>query len=163
MYLADMNKNELNEELKKVRNNKQRIVRILKKDKTVSKNKKALKLIGEVEKDNIKEYYRNTIREVKKYIDLRNYEQDITKVIENKNKGIVNKRVSKVKTIKPIGKVSDAQRRATEKWDAKNPDVKKKSRAKSGAKIYIRDFADELELKEVEKMIKERKEELQTA
>lgn len=163
MYLADMNIKELNEELVKIRNEKKRIVRILKKDKTISKNKKALTLIEEVEEDNIKEYYRNTIREVKKYIELRNYEQDIIKVIDNKNKGIVSKRISKVKTIKPIGKVSDAQRRATEKWDAKNPDVKKKSRAKSGAKIYIRDFADELELKEIEKLIKERKEELQTA
>lgn len=57
-------------------------------------------------------------------------------------------------------KTSDAQARARNKWDANNPDVKKKSRNKSGCKIYIRDWASEEDLKEVEEWIRLRRESL---
>lgn len=57
-------------------------------------------------------------------------------------------------------KTSDAQLRASRKWDAKNPDVKKKSRNKSGCKAYIRDWANEDDLLEVEEWIRIRRENL---
>lgn len=54
-------------------------------------------------------------------------------------------------------KTSEAQLRASRKWDQKNPDIKRKSRNKSGCKTYIRDFADEEDLKEVEEWIAEKR------
>lgn len=61
-------------------------------------------------------------------------------------------------------KTSKAQIRASKKWNAKNPEVIKrsryKSRYKSSTKIYIRDWANEEDLKEVEEWIKLRRENL---
>ena len=57
-------------------------------------------------------------------------------------------------------KTSKAQLEASRKWDLKNPDVKKKSRNKSGCKAYIRDWADEEDLREVEEWIRKRRESL---
>ena len=55
-------------------------------------------------------------------------------------------------------KTSKAQLQASRKWDLKNPDVKKKSRNKSGCKTYIRDWANEEDLREVEEWIRLRRE-----
>lgn len=57
-------------------------------------------------------------------------------------------------------KTSKAQLQASRKWDLKNPDVKKKSRNKSGCKTYIRDWANEEDLREVEEWIRLRRERL---
>ena len=57
-------------------------------------------------------------------------------------------------------KTSKAQLQASRKWDLKNPDVKKKSRNKSGCKTYIRDWASEEDLREVEEWIRLRRERL---
>lgn len=57
-------------------------------------------------------------------------------------------------------KTSKAQLEASRKWDLKNPDVKKKSRNKSGCKTYIRDWANEEDLREVEEWIRLRRERL---
>lgn len=57
-------------------------------------------------------------------------------------------------------KTSKAQLQASRKWDLKNPDVKKKSRNKSGCKTYIRDWANEKDLREVEEWIRLRRERL---
>lgn len=54
-------------------------------------------------------------------------------------------------------KTSDAQIKASKKWNAKNPDIVKKSRYKSSAKIYIRDWADEEDLKQIEEWIRQRR------
>lgn len=55
-------------------------------------------------------------------------------------------------------KTSDAQLKASKKWNAKNPEVVKKSRYKSSTKIYIRDWANDLDLLEIEEWIKARRE-----
>ena len=57
-------------------------------------------------------------------------------------------------------KTSKAQLEASRKWDLKNPYVKKKSRNKSGCKTYIRDWANEEDLREVEEWIRLRRERL---
>ncbi len=57
-------------------------------------------------------------------------------------------------------KTSKVQIRASKKWNAKNPEVIKRSRYKSSTKIYIRDWANEEDLKEVEEWIKLRRENL---
>lgn len=57
-------------------------------------------------------------------------------------------------------KTSKAQIKASTKWNKKNPEVLKKARNKSGCKIYIRDWADEEDLLEVEEWIKARREKL---
>lgn len=57
-------------------------------------------------------------------------------------------------------KTSKAQIRASKEWNAKNPEVIKRSRYKSSTKIYIRDWANEEDLKEVEEWIKLRRENL---
>lgn len=57
-------------------------------------------------------------------------------------------------------KTSKSQIRASKKWNAKNPEVIKRSRYKSSTKIYIRDWANEEDLKEVEEWIKLRRENL---
>ena len=54
-------------------------------------------------------------------------------------------------------KTSEAQIRASKKWNDKNPDIVKKSRYKSSTKIYIRDWADEEDLKQVEEWIEQRR------
>lgn len=53
-------------------------------------------------------------------------------------------------------KTSEAQRRASRKWDAANKEVKDKSRAKSGCKKYVTIFADFDDLEEVKAWIEER-------
>ena len=55
-------------------------------------------------------------------------------------------------------KTSEAQIRASKKWDEAHPEIKKKSSAKSGCKRYIRDYANIKDLKEVEEWIEDRKE-----
>lgn len=55
-------------------------------------------------------------------------------------------------------KTSDAQLKASKKWNAKNPEVVRKSRYKSSTKIYIRDWANDLDLLEIEEWIKARRE-----
>ena len=57
-------------------------------------------------------------------------------------------------------KTSKAQIRASKKWNAKNLEVIKRSRYKSSTKIYIRDWENEEDLKEVEEWIKLRRENL---
>lgn len=54
-------------------------------------------------------------------------------------------------------KTSDAQIKASKKWNEKNPDIVKKSRYKSSTKIYIRDWADEEDLKQIEEWIRQRR------
>lgn len=54
-------------------------------------------------------------------------------------------------------KTSDAQIKASKKRNAKNPDIVKKSRYKSSAKIYIRDWADEKDLKQIEEWVRQRR------
>ncbi|WP_308533476.1 hypothetical protein [uncultured Peptoniphilus sp.] len=53
-------------------------------------------------------------------------------------------------------KTTEAQRRASRKWDAANKKIKDKSRAKSGCKKYITTFADFDDLEEVKAWIEER-------
>lgn len=55
-------------------------------------------------------------------------------------------------------KTSEAQIKDSKKWNAKNPEVVKKSRYKSSTKIYIRDWANDLDLLEIEEWIKARRE-----
>lgn len=57
-------------------------------------------------------------------------------------------------------KTSDAQIKASTRWNKKNPEVVKKARNKSGCKVYIRDWADEEDLKEVEEWIREKRKNL---
>lgn len=51
----------------------------------------------------------------------------------------------------------DAQRRAADKWDAKNPENKAHRRAKSEAKRFILNRASEDELQQVEHWVTERR------
>lgn len=48
-------------------------------------------------------------------------------------------------------KASEAQRRATRKWEQNNPEIKRYSRKKGNAKIYARKYAKTLE--EVEELV----------
>lgn len=52
--------------------------------------------------------------------------------------------------------VSEAQKRASRKWDAANKEKKDKSRTKSGCKKYINTYATLEDLKEVKMWIKDR-------
>ncbi|MFO3716110.1 hypothetical protein [Anaerococcus cruorum] len=54
-------------------------------------------------------------------------------------------------------KTSDAQIKASKKRNTKNPEIVKKSRYKSSTKIYIRDWADEEDLKQIEEWIRQRR------
>lgn len=54
-------------------------------------------------------------------------------------------------------KTSEAQIKASTKWNQKNKEKVKKNRHKSGCRIYIRDFANAEELEEVEGWIEDRK------
>ena len=54
-------------------------------------------------------------------------------------------------------KTSEAQIKASKKWNQKNPEIVKKSRYKSSTKIYIRDWADEEDLKQIEEWIEQRR------
>lgn len=53
-------------------------------------------------------------------------------------------------------KTTEAQRRASRKWDAANKKIKDKSRAKSGCKKYVTAFANFEDLEEVKTWIEER-------
>lgn len=55
-------------------------------------------------------------------------------------------------------KTSEAQLKASKKWNAKNPDIVKKSRYKSSTKIYIRDWANEEDLEQIEERIEQKRE-----
>lgn len=59
-------------------------------------------------------------------------------------------------------KTSEAQIKASTKWNQKNPEAVKKARHKSGCRIYIRDWADEEDLIEVEEWISTRRETLKS-
>ena len=52
--------------------------------------------------------------------------------------------------------VSEAQQRAKKKWDDKNKDKNRMYRYRSYARKYIRDLANEDDLKELRKMIDDR-------
>lgn len=52
--------------------------------------------------------------------------------------------------------VSEAQKRASRKWDAANKEKKDKSRTKSGCKKYINTYATLEDLEEVRLWIKDR-------
>lgn len=52
--------------------------------------------------------------------------------------------------------VSEAQKRASRKWDAANKEKKDKSRTKSGCKKYINTYATLEDLEEVKVWITER-------
>ncbi|WP_071025963.1 hypothetical protein [Peptoniphilus raoultii] len=52
--------------------------------------------------------------------------------------------------------VSDAQKRASRKWDAANKEKKDKSRTKSGCKKYINNYATLEDLEEIKSWLKDR-------
>lgn len=56
--------------------------------------------------------------------------------------------------------VSEAQKRASRKWDAANKEKKDKSRTKSGCRKYINVYADLEDLEEIKDWIKDREKEL---
>ena len=56
--------------------------------------------------------------------------------------------------------VSEAQKRASRKWDAANKEKKDKSRTKSGCKKYINVYANLEDLEEIKGWIKDREKEL---
>ena len=47
------------------------------------------------------------------------------------------------------GKASDAQRRATKKWEKNNPERVKYLRNRTAARTFVRHYADEEDLKEL--------------
>lgn len=53
--------------------------------------------------------------------------------------------------------LSEARKRANQKWDKKNKDKKSYIVAKSQAKRFIKKFATNSDLKDLEKMIEEQK------
>lgn len=52
--------------------------------------------------------------------------------------------------------ISDAQKRAKQKWDSKNKDKNRVYRYRSYARKFIRDLATEDDLKELDKLIHKR-------
>lgn len=56
--------------------------------------------------------------------------------------------------------VSEAQKRASRKWDAANKEKKDKSRTKSGCRKYINVYADLEDLEEIKDWIKDREKDL---
>ena len=58
---------------------------------------------------------------------------------------------------------SEAQRRASSKWDKANPEAKRKSGAKSNCKKYIKEFATIKDLEMLEDWISNKKEILNNA
>lgn len=55
-----------------------------------------------------------------------------------------------------MAKISEAQLRANKKWNDKNKDKQRIYRYRSYARKYVRDIANEDDLKELRKMIDER-------
>lgn len=55
-----------------------------------------------------------------------------------------------------MGKVSEAQLRANQKWNDKNKDKRRIYRYRSYARKFIRDLATEDDLEELQAMIQER-------
>ena len=55
-----------------------------------------------------------------------------------------------------MAKISEAQLRANKKWNDKNKDKQRIYRYRSYARKYVRDIANEDDLKELRKMIEER-------
>ncbi|MBX9013540.1 hypothetical protein [Ligilactobacillus murinus] len=60
-------------------------------------------------------------------------------------------------------KVSKAQQRATEKYQAKNKEQQRVYRYRSYARKFIRDIANENDLKELQESIEQRLKEIQKA
>lgn len=58
--------------------------------------------------------------------------------------------------------ITEAQARATAKYKAKHPDAAKAYQARSYARRYIKRYADNEGLDELEKLIQARREELKT-
>lgn len=59
-----------------------------------------------------------------------------------------------------MGKVSEAQKRASRKWDKKNKEKKNYIVVKANAKRFINKFATASDLDNLEKLISERRKEL---
>ncbi|TGY55480.1 hypothetical protein E5340_05595 [Ligilactobacillus murinus] len=62
-----------------------------------------------------------------------------------------------------MSKVSKAQQRATEKYQAKNKEQQRVYRYRSYARKFIRDIANENDLKELQESIEQRLKEIQKA
>lgn len=60
-------------------------------------------------------------------------------------------------------KTSEAQKRASRAWEARNPERAKAQRYKRVARLFIRTHATEENLQELEKLIAERRQELKKA
>uniref|UniRef100_UPI0009F80980 hypothetical protein n=1 Tax=Ndongobacter massiliensis TaxID=1871025 RepID=UPI0009F80980 len=58
-------------------------------------------------------------------------------------------------------KTSDAQMRATRKWQEKNPERRRYNSYKSSARSFIRNHATEEDLQELESLIQERRQKLE--
>lgn len=53
-------------------------------------------------------------------------------------------------------KVSEAQRRATQKWEKENPERKRYLRYRSNARTFVRHWATEEDFEELEKIFRKR-------
>ena len=53
-------------------------------------------------------------------------------------------------------KVSEAQRRATKKWEKENPERKRYLRYRSNARTFVRHWATEEDFEELEKIFRKR-------
>ena len=53
-------------------------------------------------------------------------------------------------------KVSEAQRRATKKWETENPERKRYLRYRSNARTFVRHWATEEDFEELEKIFRKR-------
>ena len=62
-----------------------------------------------------------------------------------------------------MAKVSKAQKRATEKYQAKNKEQQRVYRYRSYARKFVRDIANENDLEELQEMISKRMEEIRKA
>lgn len=56
-----------------------------------------------------------------------------------------------------MGKTSEAQKRASRAWEARNPERAKAQRYKRVARLFIRTHSTEEELQELESLITERR------
>lgn len=56
-----------------------------------------------------------------------------------------------------MGKTSEAQKRASRAWEARNPERAKAQRYKRAARLFIRTHSTEEELQELESLITERR------
>ncbi|MDY6064969.1 MAG: hypothetical protein SPI59_01420 [Finegoldia sp.] len=59
-----------------------------------------------------------------------------------------------------MAKTSDAQLKASKKWNENNKERKRYNTYKSSARVFIRDMANEEDISQLEELIKERKRQL---